>query len=81
MLDEIEHKPFIKTNKVINRGKRSKALSELTPVKNIGKNLQQKNNNPESSILGSTPFLLYINDVPDDVICEIVIYADNCFLF
>ena len=28
------------------------------------------------SILGPTPFLLYINDLPD-VICDITIYADD----
>ena len=32
---------------------------------------------PQDSILGSTLFLLYINGLPDDVICNIVIYADD----
>ena len=33
---------------------------------------------PKGSILGPTLLLLYINDFPDDVICNIVIYAyDN----
>ena len=33
------------------------------------------------SILGSTLFLLYINDLPDDIICDIAIYADDATLY
>ena len=36
---------------------------------------------PQTSILGATLFLLYINDLTDDIICNIAIYADDTTLY
>ena len=35
----------------------------------------------QSSILGPTLFVLYINDLPDNVICDVAIYADDTTVF
>ena len=35
----------------------------------------------ETSILGPSPFPLYINGLPDYVICNISIYADDTTLY
>ena len=36
-----------------------------------------KTGNPQGFILGPTLFLLHNNELTDDVICNIVIYADD----
>ena len=36
---------------------------------------------PQCSILGSTLLVLYINDLLDDVVCDIAIYADDTTLY
>ena len=41
------------------------------------KNIQLMREFPLGSILGPTLFLLYINHLSDDVICDIAVYADD----
>ena len=36
---------------------------------------------PQGSILGPTLFLLYMNDLPDDIICNTAIYDDDTTLY
>ena len=37
--------------------------------------------NIQAPILGPTLFLLYISDLPDDIICDVAIYADDTTLY
>ena len=47
----------------------------------LHKNIQLMLEFLKGSILGPTLLLLYINDLPDDIICNIAIYADDTALY
>ena len=56
----------------------------MLPVVLDGKSSQEYSGHdrvPQDFIVGSTLFLLYINYLPDDVICNIAIYAYDTTLF
>ena len=36
---------------------------------------------PQGSALGSTLFLIFINDLPDDIFCKLGIFADDTTLY
>ena len=62
-------------------GLTSPSLSNETALVLDGKFSQDYPDYPQGSIFELTLFLLYINDLPDDVICNIAICADDTSLY
>ena len=68
-----------------------KVLSVVPVFKNVGERSTAKNYRPVSllsvvskvfeKLINNTLFLLYINDLLDDVICDIAIYGDDSTLY
>ena len=49
-------------------------------MESLHKNIQLMLEFFRGSILGPALFLLYINNLPDDIICDIAIYADELMI-
>ena len=69
---------WLKSGKVRELESQKVRESQGTLLKKLGGNPDSVNAGvPQGSILGATLFLLYIDHLPDDVSCNIGIYADD----